>query len=449
METVHVLPADGLEWWRFRALHLKRQGWSRSDIAEALGVSPMSVSRWFAWVRDGGPEALHARPHPGPPPKLSAAQKRLIPEFLWHGAEAYGFRGEVWTCARVARVIEEEFGVCYHKDHVGRLLKELHWTPQVPIRRAIQRDEEVIERWRKEVWPELQQRARRERRVLVFEDESGFYLLPGVVRTYAPEGLTPVLWEKQTRDHLSVMGGMTPQAKVYTLVRQVWLNGLHSVEFLLHLLRGAGKRLLVIWDGSPIHRRAEVKEFVSSTRGKVWVEALPGYAPDLNPWDEGGWEHLQHGELRNVVCLDLEEWHEQLGVTARPLRCISEEGLASNQSPVRIELFSISLDALGLESSPLVTDPHAPHVQHGLGAGQGPVHARALHAIFNQVPAGPFDDAAGNGIARTQILVVTHALPVLVQIATDTTQCLLLGTAEPTLLSQAAQATYDRLDLAF
>jgi transposase len=299
---------------------LKWQGWSRHDIAEALGVSPVSVSRWLARARDGGAEALRTHPRPGRPPKLSAAQKRLIPEFLWHGAEAYGFRGEVWTCARVARVIEEEFGVRYHKDHVGRLLQELHWTPQVPIRRAIQRDEEAIRRWRTEVWPDLLRRAQRERRLLVFEDESGFYLLPGVVRTYAPEAQTPVLREKQTRDHLSIMGGMTPAGKIYTLARQESLNGMHSIEFLLHLGRVAATRLLLIWDGSPIHRRAEVKEFVSSTHGKVWVEALPGYAPDLNPWDEGGWHHLKDVEMRNLVCLDLEELHQEFHLAVGRLR---------------------------------------------------------------------------------------------------------------------------------
>jgi transposase len=73
----------------------------------------------------------------------------------------------------------------------------------------------------------------------------------------------------------------------------------------------AGERLLVIWDGSPIHRRAEVKEFVSSTRGRIRLEALPGYAPDLNPWDEGGWNHLKHVEMGNLACRDLEELHEQ------------------------------------------------------------------------------------------------------------------------------------------
>jgi transposase len=320
MDASDFTPDDWREWRRSRALLLKQQGWYQRDIGNALGVSEETVSRWLARARDGGPEALLTRSSPGHPPKLSSAQKRLIPEFLWHGPEAYGFRGEVWTCARVARVIEEEFGVRYHKDHVGRLLKDLRWTPQVPIKRAIQRDEGAIARWRDEAWPELQRRARSEGRVLVFEDESGFYLLPGVVRTYAPEGLTPVLREKQSRDHLSVMGGMTPEGKVYTLARQEPLNGLHSIEFLIHLGRVAGDQLLVIWDGSPIHRRVDVQEFVSDTRGKVWVEALPGYAPDLNPWDEGGWHHLKDVELRNLVCLDLEQLHEEFHLAVRRLR---------------------------------------------------------------------------------------------------------------------------------
>lgn len=208
----------------------------------------------------------------------------------------------------------------YHKGHVARLLERLHWTPQVPIRRAIQRDEDAIERWRAEAWPEWRRRARRERRTLVFVDEAGFYLLPGVVKTYAPEAQTPVLREELTRDHLSVMGGMTPSGQVYTLVRQESLNGLHTVESLVHLSRVAGKRLSVIGDGSPIHRRAEVAEFVSETRGGVWLEALPGYAPDLNPWDEGGWHHLKHVEMRNLVCRDLEELHQEFHFAVGRLR---------------------------------------------------------------------------------------------------------------------------------
>ena len=76
-----------------------------------------------------------------------------------HGAEAYGFRGEVWTCPRVRKVIEWEFGVSYHKSHVARLLKELKWTPQLPIERATQRDEVAIAEWRSDVWKEMKKSA--------------------------------------------------------------------------------------------------------------------------------------------------------------------------------------------------------------------------------------------------------------------------------------------------
>jgi transposase len=294
-----------------RALDLARQGWKQRDIAVALDASEGAVSRWLAAARRGGLEALRSHPGPGPSAKLTPEQFRLIPDFLWHGAEAYGFRGDVWTCERVAGVIGEEFGVSYSKSQVSRLLKRLGWTPQVPITRAIQRDEEAIERRRVESWPALKEKARRERRALVFVDESGFYLLPGVVKTYAPKGRTPIVDEWQTRDHLSVMGSVTPQGKVYSLVRPTSLNGLHTIEFLVHLGRLGADRLLVVWDGSPIHRRAEVKAFVAEAGGAIHLEPLPPYAPDLNPV-EWLWRQLKEVEMRNLTCLDLEQLHLEL-----------------------------------------------------------------------------------------------------------------------------------------
>lgn len=289
-------------------------------IAEALDVSPSSVSEWLAIARKRGPAALRSRPHPGAPPKLTSDQRQLIVDFLWHGAEAYGFRGDVWTSARIAQVLEQEFGVSYHAHHVAKILKQLDWTPQVPITRAIQRDEVAIAHWQQETWPGLLSKARREDRVVIFEDESGFYLLPGLVRTYAPKGLTPIIYEWQTRDHLSVMGGITCDGKVFTLARQESLNGLHSIAFLEHLLRHAGERLLVIWDRSPIHRRKEVQSFVEHVgKKKLWVEFLPAYAPDLNP-TEWLWRRLKDVDLRNLTCLDLEEVHQNFHLAIGRIR---------------------------------------------------------------------------------------------------------------------------------
>jgi transposase len=206
-------PHDWREWRRLRAWYLFQHGWTERAIAEALGASFGAVSQWLTSARNEGRQALLSRPR-GMHAKLTEEQKRLIPDFPWHGPEAYGFRGAVWTCPRVVEVLARELGVTYHRDHVSRLLKELGWTPQIPITRAIQRDEAAIAHWRTQVWPDLRRRAATERRTLVFVDESGFYLLPSVVRTYGPRGQTPVVDKKLTRDHLSVMAGLTPVGKL-------------------------------------------------------------------------------------------------------------------------------------------------------------------------------------------------------------------------------------------
>jgi transposase len=330
MGTTAPSPHDWKEWRRFRAWDLHRRGWVQHDIAVALGVSEGAVSRWIRAAMDAGRKALRSHSPPGHPAKLTNEQRRQIPDFLRHGAEAYGFRGDVWTCHRVAQVLEWEFGVRYHKDHVSRLLKGLGWTPQIPITRAVQRDEATIARWRVEVWPALRHQALRERRILVFIDETGIYLLPGVVRTYGPKGKTPVVDQWLSRDHLSVMAGVTPAGKLYTLVRQDPLTSLESVIFLKHLFVQTGKKLLVIWDGSPIHRWGAVQEYLAGEGAKrVQVEALPGYAPDLSPLDRGCWQHLKHVELRNRSCMDLEELHLEFHLAIGRLR----------QKPHRIRSF--------------------------------------------------------------------------------------------------------------
>ncbi len=303
-----------------RAWELSLQGWTQGEIAEALGVGRPSVCQWLQAARQGGPDALRRRLHPGPAGKLLPGQRYLIADCLWHGAEAYGFRGDVWTCGRVARVMEEEFGVRYHPGHVSRILKEIGWTPQVPITRAIQRDEEAIASWRQHDWPQLKRIATRQGRTLVFVDESGLYLLPGVVKTYGPRGRTPVVDEWQTRDHLSVMGALTTPGRVYTLVRQKSLTGVETVEFLWHLGTQIKGPVLVIWDRSPIHRRANVTEFVMEvgTEG-LRLEPLPAYAPDLNPV-EWLWRHLKEVEMANLTCLDLEELHEEFHLALERIR---------------------------------------------------------------------------------------------------------------------------------
>jgi transposase len=140
---------------RLRALELKERGWKQTQIADALGVSEGAVSQWMKRAREQGVEGLRHKPPPGATPRLSEDQRARVPELLAQGAQAHGFRGEAWTCERVAIVIRREFGVSYHPAHVSRLLKALHHSLQKPQRRANQRDEEAIEHWKEKRWPQL------------------------------------------------------------------------------------------------------------------------------------------------------------------------------------------------------------------------------------------------------------------------------------------------------
>ncbi len=166
----------------------------------------------------------------------------------------------------------------------------------------------------------VEKKARRERRTPIFVDESGFYLLPGVVRTYAPCSVTPVLRPFATRDHLSVMSGITPHGRLYTLTRRRPLTSVESIRFLRHIHRLVGAKLLVLWDGSPIHRSNEIKSFLARGGAQfVHLERLPAYAPELNP-DEGVWQHLKHVEMRNLCCTDLNHLSTELNLAVVRLR---------------------------------------------------------------------------------------------------------------------------------
>ena len=142
-------------------------------------------------------------------------------------------------------------------------------------------------------------------------DESGFYPLPAVARTWAPRGQTPILTEWQTRDHLSVISGITRDGRSTFQTHETSINGILAARFLKHLQHTIDERLLVIWDGSPIHRSRAVQAVLEQAEGRIWLERLPGYGPDLNP-DEAVWQHLKNVQLANVCSPDLDTHRQEL-----------------------------------------------------------------------------------------------------------------------------------------
>ncbi len=153
-------PAALLEDRRRRALNLLDQRFSLHEVARRIGCAASSVLRWRNARKKGGPQALQVRFSPGRPPKLSRPQKRRLLQLLLRGALAHGYRTDLWTTARIAEVIRRSFGVRYHPDHIGRLMHQLDWSYQKPERRARERDEAKIERWKRKRWPQVKKTPR-------------------------------------------------------------------------------------------------------------------------------------------------------------------------------------------------------------------------------------------------------------------------------------------------
>jgi len=147
--------SDLLEDRRRRALALLKTGLSLNEVGRRIRCAASSVMRWFNAWRRGGAAALKVGLSPGRPPKLRPAQRRRLVKLLLKGPLAHGYRTNLWTTARIAEVIEREFGVNYHRDHVGRLMHSLGWTHQKPETRALERDEEAIQRWKRQDWPRV------------------------------------------------------------------------------------------------------------------------------------------------------------------------------------------------------------------------------------------------------------------------------------------------------
>lgn len=148
-----------LEARRLRAAKHLRAGKTLVEVAKIVKASVSSVSRWRDALEQGGLEALKAKPHPGRTPRLSDHEKQRLVKTLTRGARKAGYPTDLWTCKRVAEVIEEQFGVTYHVDYVGTLLHKLGWSPQKPEQRARERDETAIVQWRKQDWPRIKKGA--------------------------------------------------------------------------------------------------------------------------------------------------------------------------------------------------------------------------------------------------------------------------------------------------
>jgi transposase len=152
---------EALERRRLEGLRLLEQGLNQSEVARRLKVCSQSVSRWSKTKQEKGEKGLKAAGRAGRLPLLDAEQRQQLEKRLLQGPEKLGYETPLWTCPRVADLIEREFGVSYHAGHVWKILRQLHWSPQRPKGRALERNEEAIAEWKQKTWPAIKKKPKK------------------------------------------------------------------------------------------------------------------------------------------------------------------------------------------------------------------------------------------------------------------------------------------------
>ena len=290
-------------------MHAVVDGEPRATVAKVLGVHVKTVSRWVRAARHPG--GLTAKHHPGPTPGLTDADLKRLAESLLRGAKAHGWHNGLGTATRVARLIEREFHIDYHPEHVRAILKRrLGWTSQKPRRKARGRNDKGVARWVGDEFPRIVREAFRRTAHVVFLDEPGFFLTPTVRRPRAPRGQTPVLAAWDRRDRLSAIRAITlsPVAARPSLYFEVFAHAVHAeqvVAFPAELHRRLGS-LTVVWDRGASHDESGRVRAWRAKHPGVGTAKFPSYAPDLNP-DEGVWGWTKCGRLSNVAADDTDE----------------------------------------------------------------------------------------------------------------------------------------------
>ena len=282
-----------LEVLRLRAVEQVEAGAHPEEVATTLGLHRKTVYGWLAKFREGGREALAAKPVPGRPPKLSGAQiARLYELVVGSDPAQFSFEFALWTREMVRQVIRREFKVALSVVSVGRLLRTMGLSPQRPLYRAYQQNPEAVERWKQEQFPAIRTQAKAEGATIYFADEAGIRSDYHAGTTWAPIGRTPIVRTTGARFSLNMLSAVSAQGALRFMIHEGTVNAAVFIDFCRRLLRDADGPVYLVVDGHPAHRARATTEFVASTEGRLRLFLLPGYSPELNP-DEWVWKNVK------------------------------------------------------------------------------------------------------------------------------------------------------------
>jgi transposase len=289
-----------LEVLRMRAIEQVAAGAHPEEVAVIMGFHKNTVYGWLAKAREGGKDALKAKPVPGRPPRLNATQiSKLYGLIVGADPRQLSFEFALWTRDMVREVIRREFGVALSVVSVGRLLRTMGLSPQRPLHRAYQQNPEAVEAWKREQFPAIRAEAKKAGATVYFADEAGIRSDYHAGTTWAPVGRTPVVANTGARFSINMLSAVSAQGALRFMLHDGTVNATVFIEFCKRLLEDAGGQVFLIVDGHPSHRARAVATFVAATQGALRLFFLPGYSPELNP-DEWVWKNVKADRIGKI-----------------------------------------------------------------------------------------------------------------------------------------------------
>lgn len=282
-----------LEEMRRMAVKSVLDGEPMRSVAERMEVHYQTVWKWMQCYRADGAEGLASTKASGRPPVLSETEIKILRRVIvGKNPQQLSFGPALWTLPLIAQFVERRFDVVLHATTISRILNRIGLSPQKPVRRAFQRDEQECLRWMSEVFPSIVREAQRKQAVLLFLDEAGVHEDHPVGTTWGARGQTPMVRVTGKRRRVNVISAISPRGRLWFRCFRGMLTAPLYVEFLQGLIHDVRKKVIVIHDRHPAHVAAATRRFIADNRSRVTVYELPAYAPDLNP-DEHVWSYVK------------------------------------------------------------------------------------------------------------------------------------------------------------
>ncbi len=292
-------------------------GESAAEVTRSFGLGSKTIFTWLKIAREKGIDALAPRARTGRNRMLSSIEEQEVKRWVVGGdPRQHGFDFGLWTRQIVAELISERFGIEMSLSGVGKLLRRQGLTPQKPLRRAYERDDEAVKKWVSDVYPNVKKFAKKTGAEIFWLDEASIRSDDPLQRTWGEKGKTPVVKTSGQRQSINAISALSNKGGFWYHVYSGKFTADKCIECFTRFMKNRKSPVVLIVDGHPVHKSKKVMDYIESLDGKVEIVFLPPYAPDLNP-DELVWNQMRNvgtskkplkkGEsLINRAILDLE-----------------------------------------------------------------------------------------------------------------------------------------------